>query len=260
MNRIAIGFGALLACGVAAAAPTDDGSDAQRVIRTAEGFVRERAPDELRSPFELEESRSEPGAVTVKPRVKGSQSVQSALLGDAFVYEASTELFYDLDGDGYYHYLRVQFDADTVFDTMVIFAELFLSADGTAWEHLYSTDDFRIWGSDPDDDYEVETELVSGYSTGHYDLLIELYDAETGDLVDEFGPLESSAMALLPLEDSSRDGAIVAPPVSDSHGGGGAASWPLLFGLAAALAVERRRRRASGCPRRGVSRARSRVG
>ena len=42
--------------------------------------------------------------------------------------------------------------------------------------------------SDPDDDYEVETELVAGYSTGRYDVLIELYDAATGVLVDEFGP------------------------------------------------------------------------
>ena len=76
----------------------------------------------------------------------------------------------------------MQFDADTIYTETYVYAEIYVSADGTAWEHLYSTEDFPIWGSDPDDDYEVETELVSGYSTGLYDVLIELYDADTGEL------------------------------------------------------------------------------
>jgi hypothetical protein len=240
MQSAAIGYLGLLGLGLSAVAGAATQNDVERVIRTTEGFVRERAPDELRSPFLLEESRTAPGQTTVKPRESTVQSVQSTAFGDAYVFEASTELFHDLDQDGYYHYLRVQFDADTVFDSMRVYAKLFLSADGTAWEHLYTTDDFRIWGSDPNDDYEVETELVSGYSTGQYDLLIELYDSEYGDLLDEFGPLESTALSLLPLEDSGRDG-VGPPPVTDSHGGGGAASWPLLASLAAAAALRRRR-------------------
>lgn len=239
MRHNAIGsLGVIAFCLSAAAAAAPEDADSERVIRTAEGFVRERAPDELRSPFVLEERRTAPSNVTMKAR---GQTVQSAALGDSYVFEAETEVFYDLDGDGYYHYLRVQFDADTVFESMPVYAKLFLSADGTAWEHLYTTETFRVWGSDPNDDYEVETELVSGYSTGQYDLLIELYDAESGDLIDEFGPLESSVMSMLPLEDSSRDGAII----ESDDGGGGAASWPLLAGLAAALAALRTRRRLS---------------
>ncbi len=105
--------------------------------------------------------------------------------------------------------------------------------------------DFDIWGSDPDDDYEVETELVSGYSTGLYDVLIELYDADTGELVDEFGPNESPEFSLLPLEDSGRDGAPVAAArlrtTTTDDGGGGAVSWLGLAGLLGALALRRRR-------------------
>ena len=106
----------------------------------------------------------------------------------------------------------MQFDADTIYTETYVYAEIYVSADGTAWELLYSTQDFPIWGSDPDDDYEVETELVSGYSTGLYDVLIELYDADTGELVDEYGPNESPQFSLVPLEDSERDGLVVAPP------------------------------------------------
>jgi MYXO-CTERM domain-containing protein len=111
---------------------------------------------------------------------------------------------------------------------------------------LYSTDDFSVEGSDPDDDYEVETELVSGYSTGLYDVLIELYDADTGELVDEFGPNESSEFSLLPLEDSGRDGLVVANPpvVIVDESGGGAVTWVGLAGLLGALALRRRRQAA----------------
>ena len=138
-------------------------------------------------------------------RRKGAQSLRT--FGDSWIYDATTDIFADRDSDGYYRYLRVQFDADTIYTDAYVYAEIYLSADGTAWEHLYSTQDFPIWGSDPDDDYEVETELVSGYSTGLYDVLIELYDADTGELVDEYGPNESPLFSVLPLEDSGRDGA-----------------------------------------------------
>jgi MYXO-CTERM domain-containing protein len=138
----------------------------------------------------------------------------------------------------------VQFDVDSIYSESYVYAEIYLSADGTSWEHLYSTDDFAVWGSDPDDDYEVETELVEGYSTALYDVLVEIYDADTGELVDEYGPNESPLFSVLPLEDSGRDGVVVVPPppavVHD--GGGGAVSWLGLAGLIGALAARRRRR------------------
>jgi MYXO-CTERM domain-containing protein len=219
----------------------------ERVTRSAAGPVSDHADDELRDPTSFEVIRRKPEEITVKPRApgggngKGLNSLQA--YGDTWVYEATTDVFSDRDGDGYYRFLRVRFDADTIYNYSYVYAEIYLSADGTAWEHLYSTQDFAVWGSDPDDDYEVETELVSGYSTGQYDVLIELYDADTGELVDEFGPNESPDFSLVPLEDSGRDGAIVAPPDSHSDGGGGAVSWLGLAGLLGALTLRRRRLR-----------------
>jgi hypothetical protein len=215
----------------------------ERITRSAAGPVGEHAADELRDPTSFEVLRREPGEIAVKPRVsagKGAQSVRS--FGDSWIYEATTDIFADRDADGYYTYLRVRFDADSIHRYAYVYAEIYLSADGTSWEHLYSTQDFAIWGSDPDDDYEVETELVAGYSTALYDVLIELYDADTGELVDEFGPNESPLFSVLPLEDTERDGVVVIPPpVTVVHeGGGGAFSWLGLAALAAALAARRR--------------------
>ncbi|HET8698029.1 MAG TPA: choice-of-anchor H family protein [Gammaproteobacteria bacterium] len=217
----------------------------ERVTRTAEGFAADHAADELRDPRTLREHRTPAAKLATRPRGDEGRvqpQVATVSFGDSWIFEASAEMFYDNDGDGYFHYLRVRFDADTVNDRSLIYAEIYLSADGEAWEFLTDTKDFTVFGTAPDDDYEVETELVSGYSTGKYDVLIELHDAADGTLLDEFGPRESAELSLLPLEDSSRDGVVPPPPppVDDGHHGGGAMSWLALLGLAGAALARRR--------------------
>ena len=235
-GSMAVLLGALLgALAPAAGAATEE--ETERVVRAAEGFARDRAPDALRDPVTLRERRTAPRDVVTRGKPL-SQALQShVFFNDAWVYEATAELFYDSDRDGYYRYLRVRFDVDTVHEALWVYAALFLSADGETWEELYVTDDFLVHGTSPDDDYEVETELLQGYPPGEYDLLIELYDADHGLLVDEYGPLESPALALLPLEDAEWDGAVE----HDDDGGGGSTTWPFLALLAAAALARRTR-------------------
>lgn len=218
----------------------------ERITRSAEGRGTDHAADELRDPTTYELLRRKAGEITVKPRATGSSKGMQKPMGsgEAWIYDAMTDYYVDTDSDGYYRFLRVRLDADTIHTMQDVYAEIYLSADGDSWELLYSTKDFSIWGTDDDDDYEVETELVSGYSTGLYDVLIELYDSETGDFLDEYGPNESSDFSLVPLEDSGRDGIVVTqPPVTiiEEHGGGGSVSWLALAGLAGVLAARRRR-------------------
>jgi MYXO-CTERM domain-containing protein len=222
-----------------AAAQNAAGSE-ERVTRSSAGPAGDHAADELRDPTSFEVVRREPGEIAIKPRTsaKGSNSLRA--FGDSYVYEATTDAFADRDADGYFRYLRVRFDVDSIYTSSWVYAEIYLSADGNSWEHLYSTKDFEVFGSDPDDDYEVETELVSGYVAGLYDVLIEIYDADTNELVDEYGPDESPEFSLLPLEDAGRDG-LPPPPPEDHHSGGGAISWLGLVGLLGALAVRRKR-------------------
>ena len=160
---------------------------------------------------------------------------------DHWIFDADVVLFDDLDGDGFYRFLSVRIDADTVRSSAYVYAELYLSADGTTWEHYHSTDDFWIGGQSGDDELFVETELVTGYPTGHYDLLVELYDADFGTYSDEFGPFQSDVMSLLPIEDASFD----APPGTITivdNGGGGAFGWIWLALLSLAVFGGRRPR------------------
>jgi len=244
MNAMRVSLLSLAALLLATRAFAADDAGDERVLRTAEGFAADHAADELRDPVTFRETVTPPEQVVTKPRsaqVRGPK-IAAATLGDSYIYAAKTDLFSDFDRDGYFHHLRVTLDADSVFDPVRLYAIIYVSADGNAWERLYTTDDFTVHGSSPNDAYEVETDLVSGYSTGLYDVLIELYDSSTNTLVDSFGPNESSDFSVRPLEDSYRDGDPPPPdppPVID--GGGGAIDWLTLPALLAAVWAARRR-------------------
>ena len=162
----------------------------------------------------------------------GASSAQS---GDPNIwfYDVDVELFSDFDYDGYYWGIDLWFDADTTYTAVDVYAVLYLSYEYGPWNEYAATDDFTLFGSASTDDYIVETELVSGYPTGNYDILIELFDAYDGTYLASIGPDETSELAILPLEDSTRD----TPSGGHDHvvvtSGGGSLTWFLLAGLLA---------------------------
>lgn len=171
---------------------------------------------------------------------KGARSAQeksgvvTSQAGDPnfWFYEADVVLFSDFDRDGYFFGIDLLFDADTTYAVADVYAVLYLSYEYGPWNEYASTDDFTLFGSTSADDYVVETELVSGYPTGNYDVLIELFDAYDGTYLASIGPEDTSELAILPLEDSTRDA--VSPGTTQivvNSGGGGSLSWLLLCGL-----------------------------
>lgn len=149
-------------------------------------------------------------------------------------YEADVVLFNDFDRDGYFHGIDLMFDADTNYVSAEVYAVIYLSYEYGPWNEYAVTDDFTLLGSSGTDEYIVETELVSGYPTGSYDILIELFDAYDGSFLTSYGPEDTSELALLPLEDSMRDAASTGTTqVVVNSGGGGSLSWLLLFALLA---------------------------
>ena len=196
-------------------------------------------------------SRDEYGALEVSgdrnktTRTSGQQKTSAseapAPNTDFWFYTADVELFTDRDRDGYYAGIDLLFDADTYFDVAEVYAVIYLSYEYGPWNEYAETDNFTIFGTSGDDEYIVETDLVAGYPTGNYDILIELYDAYDNSFVADIGPEDTSELSILPLEDSNRDApATVTTQVIVSNGGGGSLSWFLLLGLAGAGALARR--------------------
>ena len=157
----------------------------------------------------------------------GSNTAQSASL-DFWIYDADVQLFNDDDRDGFFHGIDLLFDADTIYSAAEVYAVVYLSLDFGPWNEYGVTEDFWIFGASGTDEYVLVTELMSGYPTGDYDLLIELFDAVDHSFLTGFGPDETSALSFLPLEDFNRDAPIDDIPVAVSHGGGGAAdAWTI---------------------------------
>lgn len=162
---------------------------------------------------------------------------------DFWFYEADVILFNDDDNDGFYHGIDLLFDVDTNYSSADVYAVLYLSLDGGPWNEYGITEDFTIFGTSGTDEYVLVTELMSGYPSGSYDLLIELFDAYDGGFLASFGPAETSELAYLPLEDFNRDAPAPEVRVVVSEGGGGGAidGWFIAMFLALLFASGIRR-------------------
>jgi hypothetical protein len=180
-----------------------------------------------------------------KPTLNTSASsvVTRAVNEEFWFYDAIVDIYSDLDRDGYYNGIRATFDVDTVYSVADVYAVIYLSYELGPWNELTDTDDFTIYGASGDDEYFIETELVSGYPTGSYDVLIELFDIYDGSFVASIGPEDSSELSYLPLEDVGRDTPSTTTVIV-TDGGGGAMSWIGLLALLGATVALRTRARA----------------
>jgi len=176
------------------------------------------------------------GGRQASTRASGQQNLsagQSQSTHDDFwFFDVDVELFSDFDRDGYYSGIDLAFDVDTIYNVADVYAVIYLSYEFGPWNEYVVTEDFTIFGASGDDEYFVESELVSGYPTGDYDILIELFDAYDGNFVASIGPDEASELSFLPLEDAGRDTPFDTTIIVNH--GGGSFSW---FALMAPLGV-----------------------
>ncbi len=160
---------------------------------------------------------------------------------DFWFYTADVQLFNDHDNDGYFHGIDLLFDADTIYSSAEVYAVVYLSFEGGPWNEYAETENFIVNGATSDDEYIIITELISGYPSGSYDLLIELFDAWDNSFLAWIGPDDTSELAFLPIEDADRDAPLAPVPeviVVHEHGGG-SMGWLLLLAMGGLAAARR---------------------
>lgn len=242
-----VGASLMIAISATSSAATAADEDDNRVTlsRHFQGDGRDNA-------VAIKETRDEYGklALTGTRAGKTRSSVQSKTSSeqpamspnaDFWFYLADIELYADDDRDGYYSGIDLLFDVDTYHTFADIYAVAYLSYEGGPWEEYAVTEDFTIFGSSGTDDYVIVTDLVSGYPTGDYDVLIEIFDADSNEFLAFFGPEDSSELAFLPLEDINRDAPAGGTRVTVNSGGGGSFDLMLLVFLGLITVVTRRR-------------------
>jgi len=135
-----------------------------------------------------------------------SQNIDSYnFTNDFSIYDASSTLITDLDYDGFYHHFKINFDADTVYNSAYVYARLYLSYEGGPWNYYARSGAYFIYGDSTTDSIVIETELTTGYPPGYYDVRIELYDANNHEWLSSYGPHDNFSLSALPLEDDYYD-------------------------------------------------------
>jgi hypothetical protein len=194
-------------------------------------------------PLEISGGRNRTTQTTSEQKPAAAALAQQLLLSEFWIYEADVVLFADDDADGHFYGVDLLLDADTVYGSADVYAAVYLSLEGGPWNEYAVTEDFTIFGESGSDEYSLVTELMSGYPTGSYDLLIELFDAFDGSFLASFGPEDTSALGYLPLEDFNRDApgfdSTVIVTVSESGGGGATSLMTLLLLLLLVLLLMR---------------------
>lgn len=243
----------LVAAASAGAAPAEE--DGMRVTRNA-FYARDgraqQVPDKI-TLDEVETGDAEQQKGRRSERQKSVSARSETPNTEFWFYTVDVELFADHDLDGHFYGIDLYFDADTIYERADVYAVLYLSREGGPWHEYAATDVFPLSGATSDDDFVVESELLSGWPTGDYDILVELYDTWDGAFVAEIGPEHSPELSLLPLEDAERD---EPPPDVVVVEGGGGATDPFtlaLFALSLAAIAVRRRRRPLAAPAAGRS-------
>lgn len=175
-----------------------------RLSRSAEHLARpSTTPEAIDELLEnAEKSVQLPLSTSIRTQ---SRALSAAAHGSIWVNVYDTEVSTDRDLDGYYQRFTLSFQPETTSSFEDIYADIYLSYEGRTWDYLTSTAHHRIYGSDVNDVIHLTTVLDYGYPAGYYDVLIEIRDAHTDQLLTSVGPDTEGALALLPLEDDHHD-------------------------------------------------------
>lgn len=160
---------------------------------------------------------------------------------DVWFHRLDLELTGDNNNNGFYHHLYVKFDANTNRSRQAVWAEFSLQRPGRPEQLFYVSSIFTLYHHSSGDWLAIDSTLENSFVTGYYDLIIRLYDANSGWLLAEISGYDDLALADLPLEDYQRDRPVTV--VVETYGGSiGLAS---LLGLAV-IGWRRRIRRQRG--------------
>jgi hypothetical protein len=173
-------------------------------------------------------------ALTFRPEVKSFNQ-------EFWIFDASVEFFSDDDRDGFYNHFAVEFDADTEYRSAEIYARLYLG-ENEVFKEYHTTSNFSIFSDNSNDSFVVESELLNGFSSAEYEVLIELYDAFNDQLVAVYNGNNDADLYLLSLESLEYETTRVI--VVREHGGS-VSLWYLLL-LPTLLITRQYKRLSSG--------------
>lgn len=183
-------------------------------------------------------SRKKVALDTLSPK-SGEQLRTASHSVDYWFYDAWMTLYTDRDYDGYYTSFDLEFDADTNYYQAPVYAIIYLGTNDY-YEAFHVTSVFNLYSDSSDDSVLLESELLSGYPSNDYDILIELIDAQTDRVLATIDAYDDADLSYQSMESFDYDRPVTSEVVIETHAG----SWGIWMTLAmSGLVLYRRRAR-----------------
>lgn len=156
-----------------------------------------------------------------------TQSYQSY----AWFHSVNLTLSGDINHNGYFHRLEVEFDADTSAPYLQVFAEYTLLPSYGNERVYYTSSVFELYRESADDWLAIDTVLEDSFAADDYLLTIRLFDAATGYMIAEISGFDDANLDYLALEDYNRDSYVPDTSTVEVHGGSTGMFWLLALCL-----------------------------
>ncbi|NVK58282.1 MAG: GlyGly-CTERM sorting domain-containing protein [Alteromonadaceae bacterium] len=176
---------------------------------------------------------------------KSGEQLRSTQSADYWFYDAWVTLYTDRDYDGYFSAFDLEFDADTHYYRAPVYAIVYLGTEDY-YEPFHVTDVFELYNDSSEDGVLLENELITGYPSNDYDILIELIDADTDVHVATIDAYSDADLSYQSMESVDYDIPATREVVIESHGG----SWGLWTSLMLLLIIISRRLNANALSRK----------
>ncbi|RDV28950.1 hypothetical protein DXV75_00325 [Alteromonas aestuariivivens] len=189
--------------------------------------------------------RTPPALSQFQPRYRSDSASQDQV--NFWIYDSWLNYFedFDLDYDGYYSRFSVEFDADTVFARVPVYAVVYLGTHDR-FEAIHVSSVFHIDGDDSRDSFVIDSTLVRGFPPRDYEVLIELYDAHTDAQLTSTDGYSDADLAFVSLESQNYDTPYTEGPVVIVEEYGGSLMWSSLLILGGLAMWRRSHRQKSG--------------
>ncbi|MFT5276782.1 MAG: hypothetical protein ACI97K_001116 [Glaciecola sp.] len=151
---------------------------------------------------------------------------------DFWIYDSFVSLTADIDYDGYYSSFELEFDVDTVYESAPIYAVIY-TATSDEFTPFYTTNIYNINGDNTRDAIIIENNLVTGFPSNDYELMIVIYDADTDEIVAVSDGTDDADLAFLSLESENFEYIEPVEVIVVEHGGAVGILLILGFGFAA---------------------------
>lgn len=137
---------------------------------------------------------------------------------DFWIYDSFVTLSADIDYDGYYSSFKLEFDVDTIYQSAPIYAVIYAST-SDVFTPFYTTDIYNINGDNTRDAIIIENDLVSGFPSNDYELMVVIYDADTDEVVAVSDGTDDADLAFLSLESENYEYIEPVEVIVVEHGG-----------------------------------------